>query len=116
MENYNEFSPIEQAAMEQSPAHETNVGHNSIEACSFIDCVEEAVKDIGHVVEVTAKVAKVVTADTVEVTPGVAEAGGVVIDGVFTKKHIELLKSVNQECSVEELIDLRSSLIKANRM
>lgn len=118
MENFNEFSSIEQAAMEQSPAHETDVRYNPIEASCFLDCV---VDDVVHVANDVAHVATEVTRVVAEDCPAavedtVAAAGGIVVDGVFTKKHVELLKSVNQECSVEELIDLRSSLIKANRM
>jgi len=118
MENFSEFSSIEQAAMEQSPAHETDVHHNVIEASCFIDCV---VDDVVHVANDATHVVTEATRVVAEDCPAVADAtvaaaGGIVIDGVYTKKHIELLNSVNQECSVEELIDLRSSLVKANRM
>lgn len=132
MENLDEFSSIEQAAMEQSPAYETDVRHNFMEASSFIgdivDAVEGAADDVGHAVEnvatdvahATVAAAKVVTPETpdvAEVTIDVAAAaGGIVVDHVFTKEHATLLRSVNQECSIDELIDLRSSLIKANRM
>ncbi|MEP0262707.1 hypothetical protein [Dokdonia sp.] len=132
MENLNEFSFIEQAAMEQSPAHETDVRHNFVEASSFIDdianAVENAADDVGHAVEnvatgvahATVGAVKAVTPETpdvAEVTIDVAAAaGGIVVDHVFTKEHATLLKSVNQECSIDELIDLRCSLIKANRM
>ena len=125
MENFNEFSSIEQAAMEQSPAHETDVRHNFMASSSFIDKIEDAAKDIGHAVVHVATDVGEATADAAEAatpeTPEAAEvtlvaAGGVVVDGVFSQKHAQLLKSIDQECSVEELIDLRSSLIKANRM
>jgi hypothetical protein len=140
MENFDEFSSIEQAAMEQSPAHETEVGHNFYEAQSFIGKVVDAAKDIGHAVDKTAhdighvaeqatKVAIEVTGKVVQVatpeTPAAEEAtevtieaaaGGVIVDSVFTKAHRVLLKSTNKECSVDELIDLRSSLMTANKM
>ena len=129
MENFDEFSSIEQAAMEQSPAHETDVRHNFMEVSSFLDdvahAVDKAAHDVGHVAENVGKTAieaaKVVTpetpdvADVAEVTAE-AVAGGVIIDGIFTKTHANLLKSIDQECSVNDLIDLRSSLIKANRI
>ncbi|MEP0262706.1 hypothetical protein [Dokdonia sp.] len=133
MERFDEFSSIEQAAMEQSPAHETDVRHNFMEASSFIGdvvhAVEKTANDVGHAVvdhakeaiEVTGKVVQVVTPETPEAEEATAvtveaAAGGVVVDGVFTKHHVELLRSIDQECSVDQLIDLRSSLIKANRM
>ncbi|WP_300007122.1 hypothetical protein [uncultured Dokdonia sp.] len=125
--------------MEQSPAHETDVRHNFMELSSFLDDVAHAVdkaahdvghaaQDVGHAVadhakeaiEVTGKVVQVATPETPEVEEAtavtVAAAGGVVVDGIFTKQHAELLKSIDKECSVDQLIDLRSSLIKANRM
>ena len=119
MENFDEFSSIEQAAMEQSPASETDVRHNFMEASNVLD---DVVHDVGHaakeVGQVTAGAAKAVTPETPEVAEATLEAaaGGVVIDGVFSKQQVELLKSVNHECSIDELIDLRSSLINANRM
>lgn len=133
MERFDEFSSIEQAAMEQSPAHETDVGHNFYEAQSFIGKV---VHDVGHavdktahevtdhtkqVVDVTGKVVQAATPETPEAEETAevtveAAAGGVVVDGVFTKEHISLLKSIDKECSVDELIDLRSSLVRANKM
>lgn len=133
MENYDEFSSIEQAAMEQSPAHETDVGHNFYEAQSFIGKVVHAVEHEAHkavdatehvakqAIEVTGKVVQVATPETPEAEEATevtveAAAGGVIVDGVFTNAHRALLKSTNQECSVEELIDLRSSLMKANKM
>lgn len=140
MENFDEFSSIEQAAMEQSPAHETEVGHNFYEAQSFIGkivhAVDKTAHDIGHVatdvghvtveatkqaIEVTGKVVQVATPETPEAEEATevtveAAAGGVIVDGIFTNAHRALLKSTNQECSVDELIDLRSSLMKANRM
>jgi hypothetical protein len=125
MENFDEFSSIEQAAMEQSPASETDVRHNFVEASGFIDdvahAVDKAAHDVGHVAtdvaHATVGAAKAVTPETPEVAEVTLEAaaGGVIIDGVFTKQHVELLKSVNQECSIDELIDLRRSLINANR-
>lgn len=126
MERFDEFSSIEQAAMEQSPAHETDVRHNFMEASSFLGdvahAVDKAAHDVGHVAtdvaHATAKAAKVVTPETPEVAEVTVEAaaGGVIVDGVFTKEHSKLLKSVDQECSVDQLIDLRSSLMRANRM
>ena len=140
MENFDEFSSIEQAAMEQSPAHETDVGHNFYEAQSFIgkivhaaedvgNAVNKTAHDVGHVaaeatkqaIEVTGKVVQVATPETPEAEEATevtveAAAGGVIVDGVFTHAHRALLKSTNQECSVDELIDLRSSLMKANKM
>jgi len=41
-----------------------------------------------------------------------AVAGGMIIDQVFTKKQTVLLQNINLECSVDELISLRNSLIK----
>lgn len=136
MENFNEYSSIEQAAMEQSPAYENEIGHNFIEAQSFIGkivhAVEKTANDIGHVathvaeatkvaIEVTGKVVQAATPETPEIEEATAvtveaAAGGIVVDGVFTKEHVKLLKSMDQECSVEQLIDLRSSLMKANKM
>ncbi|MEP0262708.1 hypothetical protein [Dokdonia sp.] len=136
MEIFDEFSPIEQAAMEQSPASETDVRYNFIGVSSFIDDIAEG---IGDIVEGVGEVAEnigdhVVAAgegavnDFVEIGENVAAvaegaagvveavAGGVVIDRVFTKRQIELLKSTHQECSVDELINLRSSLMKATSM
>ncbi|WP_299680878.1 hypothetical protein [uncultured Dokdonia sp.] len=125
MKNLDEFSSIEQAAMEQSPAHETNVHYNFMKLSSFLDDiaegvggivenvgdhvvagVEDAVNDVAEIGENVAAVAEG-AADLVD-----AVAGGVIIDRVFTKKQTALLKSVNLECSVDELIDLRSSLMK----
>ncbi|GGG27439.1 hypothetical protein GCM10011344_30330 [Dokdonia pacifica] len=144
MERFDEFSSIEQAAMEQSPAHETDVGHNFYEAQSFIGkvvhdvghAVDKTAHDVGHVatkaahvvvegtkeaIEVTGKVVQVATPETPEAEEATAvavevAAGGVVVDNVFTKEHISLLKSVDKECSIDELIDLRSSLMRANKM
>ncbi len=140
MERFDEFSSIEQAAMEQSPAHETDVGHNFYEAQSFIGKVVHAVEktagDVEHVatkaahvvvegtkeaIEVTGKVVQVATPETPEAEEATAvavevAAGGVVVDNVFTKEHLSLLKSVDKECSIDELIDLRSSLMRANKM
>ncbi|WP_299680881.1 hypothetical protein [uncultured Dokdonia sp.] len=114
MERFDEFSSIEQAAMEQSPAHETDVRHNFMELSSFLDDVAHVAEDIGHAAEKVAKVATPETPEVAEVT--VAAAGGVIVDGVFTKEHTELLKSIDKECSVNQLIDLRNNLNKANRM
>ncbi len=126
MERFDEFSSIEQAAMEQSPATETDVRHNFMETSGFIDKVAHAVDGAAHAVAHVATDVAEATADAAEAatpeTPEVAEvtvaaaAGGVIVDGIFTKEHADLLKSVDQECSVDQLIDLRSSLMKANRM
>lgn len=125
MENFNEFSSIEQAAMEQSSAHETDVHHNFIETSCFIDCVEAVTKEATHATNITVTTtsdpgAVVDTPIVVEATGGkvtvAAAAGGVVVDGVFTKQQVQLLKSVDQECSIYELIGLRKSLISANRV
>jgi hypothetical protein len=124
MEKFDKFSPIEQAAMEQSPASETDVRHNFINASGFIDDIGDVVENIGdHVVAgVEQAVDDVVTVgeNVAAVAEGAADlvdavAGGVIVDTVFTEKHVELLKSVDKECSVDELIDLRNSMIKANR-
>jgi len=125
MENLNEFSHIEQAAMEQSPAHETDVRHNFMASSDFIDKIEDAAKDIGHAVvhaatdvgDATEDIAEEATPETPEAAEvTLAAAGGVVVSGIFSQKHVDLLENINSECSVDELIDLRSSLIKANRM
>lgn len=129
MEKLDEFSSIEQAAMEQSPAHETEVRHNFINASSFLDDiaegvggivenvgdhvvagVEDAVNDVAEIGENVAAVAEG-AADLVD-----AVAGGMIIDHVFTKKQTALLQDINLECSVDELISLRSGLMKANAM
>jgi len=124
MERFDQFSSIEQAAMEQSPAHETDVRHNFMAASGFIDKIKDVADDAVHAVAHVAVDAAKATADAAEEatpeTPEVAEvaavaAGGVIVEGVFTQRHAELLRSVNRECSVDELIDLRNSLIKANR-
>jgi hypothetical protein len=129
MERFDEFSSIEQAAMEQSPAYENEVGHNFIEAQSFIGKIVHAVEHVATdvaeatkvAIEVTGKAVQVATPETPEIEEATAvtvevAAGGVVVDGVFTKQHVKLLKSMDQECSVDQLIDLRSSLMKANKM
>lgn len=121
MEKFDEFSSIEQAAMEQSPTHETDIRYNFTDAHDFIgkiaetDRVDIAGTGVERVTQgdgaTTPEVAKVTGAAVVE-----AAAGGVVVDTVFTKDHISLLKSIDKECSVDELIDLRSRLMKANAM
>lgn len=114
MENFNEFSSIEQAAMEQSPSHDTDVRHNFMSASDFIHAIEKGIEDIGKGVE---DATKHVTPETPEIAETVAAAaGGVIKDGVFSERHANLLKSIDQECSVAELIDLRNSLNNANRM
>jgi hypothetical protein len=124
MERFDEFSSIEQAATEQSPASETDVRHNFVGASSFLDDIVDGVGDIaeniGDQVVVAVENAANVGENVAAVAEGAADiveavAGGVIVDTVFTKQHVELLKSVDKECSVDELIDLRSSLIKANR-
>jgi len=121
MENFNEFSSIEQAAMEQSPAHETDILHSFIEASCFIDCVTDKATATVGLDTATGGHAVVETNATMTGNTGVAQtieaaAGGVVLDSVFTKQQVQFLNSMNQECSVEELIDLRKSLISANRV
>ncbi|GGG27435.1 hypothetical protein GCM10011344_30320 [Dokdonia pacifica] len=123
MEKFDEFSSIEQAAMEQSPIHETDIRYNFTDAHDFIgkvakivetDRVDIAGTGVEHIVATKGD-----GATTPEVTATAAvevAAGGVVVDTVFTNKHISLLKSIDKECSVDELIDLRSSLMKANAM
>jgi len=115
MENFDDFSSIEQAAMEQSPAHETEVRHNFMEASGFIHKIVETAKETAGDINHVAKTATPETPDIAEATLEAA-AGGIVVDGVFSKQHVELLKNIDKECSVDELIDLRSSLINANRM
>ena len=126
MENLNEFSHIEQAAMEQSPAHDTDVRHNFVSASDFIDKIEHAAEEIGHAVDVAAHVVGHATEDVGEATAEGAEAvtpeteitvvaaGGVVADAVLSHKHYQLIGSIDKECSVEELIDLRRNVVKAN--
>jgi len=87
-----------------------------MELSSFLDDVAHIAEDVGHAAEKVAKVATPETPEVAEVTLEAAAAGGIVVDGVFSKQHTELLKSIDKECSVDQLIDLRSSLIKANRM
>lgn len=136
MKNFDEFSSIEQAAMEQFPASDTDVRYNFVGASNFIDDIAEGIGDIvegvGDVAEnigdhvvyaVEEAVDDVVTVgeNVAAVAEGAADiveavAGGTIVDRVFTKKQVELLKSVDQECSVDELIDLRSSLMKASSM
>ncbi len=126
MKRLDEYSSIEQAAMEQSPASETDVRHNFIGVSNFLDDIVEGVGDVAenigdHVVyAVEDAVDDVVTIgeNVAAVAEGAADvveavAGGVVVDSIFTKKQVELLNSVDQECSIDELIDLRSSLMKA---
>ncbi len=121
MEKFDEFSSIEQAAMEQSPTHETDIRYNFTDAHDFIGKIAETDRVnidgtgvervmVAHGDGVTTP-ENIATAKAVEVA-----AGGVVVDTVFTNKHISLLKSIDKECSVDELIDLRSSLMKANAM
>ena len=43
MEKFDKFSSIEQAAMEQSPASETDVRHNFVGASSFLDDIVDGV-------------------------------------------------------------------------
>jgi hypothetical protein len=129
MERFDEFSSIEQAAMEQSPASETDVRHNFVNASSFIGDIVDGIADIaegvGDIATNVANAAENVATEAIDagknvvdgveaVTGIVAAAGGAIVDTVFTKQHAELLKSVNKECSVDELIDLRNSLMKAN--
>ena len=120
MEKFDEFSSIEQAAMEQSPTHETDIRYNFTNAHDFIgkiaetDRVDIAGTGVEHIVATKGDGA---TTPEVTATPAVeVAAGGVVVDAVFTKEHISRLKSIDKECSVDELIDLRSSLMKANAM
>ncbi len=127
MENLHEFSSIERAAMEQSPAHETDVRHNFMSASDFIDAVKHAAEDVGHAVAHAAVDVAHATADatedTVEATEAVTPetevtviaAGGVVADAILPQRHMKLIGSVDQECSIDELIELRRSVQKANR-
>lgn len=129
MENSNEFSPIERAAMEQSPSDETKIRHNFMAESDFIDEIEKTAGKVDRIVTgvgisgniyVTGgddpckdKIATLADTVTKEVA---AAAGGIVIDGVFSKKHINLLKSIDQECSLEDLIDLRRRINSANKI
>ncbi len=128
MERIDEFSSIEQAATEQSPASETSVHHNFVGASSFLDDIVDGVGDIAenigdhvvYAVEDAANDVVTVGENVAAVAEGAADlvdavAGGVIVDTVFTKQHAALLKSVDKECSIDELIDLRSSLLKVTR-
>ncbi len=115
MKNIHKLSPIEQAAMEQSPSNEIDIRYNYEEHSHFIGKLKHIVHTIVETTDHTktvVKTAKTFVQETEE-TAADGAAGGVIREGYLSPKYAQLIDCVDQECSIEELIDLRKALTKA---